>query len=131
MSTDKQLYIAVYVDDLLIFGTDIARLEDVQQKLRDRFKMTDLGDISHNLEMQVDHVVGERITLCQSTYLKKVLDRFKMTECKPASIPMDPGVANSLLPYDRNADKETIKLYQSAIGSFMWPDVHTRPDIPY
>ena len=128
---DKQLYIAVYVDDLLIFGSDIARLEDVQQKLRDRFKMTDLGDISHYLGMQVDHIVGERITLCQSTYLKKVLDRFKMTECKPASIPMDPGVANSLLPYDGNADKETIKWYQSAIGSLMWPAVHTRPDIAY
>ena len=30
VSMDKQLYIAVYVDDLLIFGSDIARLEDVQ-----------------------------------------------------------------------------------------------------
>ncbi len=60
-------------------------------------------------EKQVDYVVGERITLFPSTYVKEVLDRFKMTECKPASIPMDLGVANSLLPYNRNADKETIK----------------------
>ena len=44
---------------------------------------------------------------------------------------MNPGVANSLLPFDRNFDKETIKRYQSAIGSFMWPAVHTRPDIAY
>ncbi len=29
VSMDKQLYIAVYVDDLLIFGSDIARQEDV------------------------------------------------------------------------------------------------------
>ncbi len=29
---DKQLYMAVYVDNLLIFGSDIARLEDLQQK---------------------------------------------------------------------------------------------------
>ncbi len=60
--------------------------------------MTDLGDIFHYLGMQVNYVVGERIRLCQSTYLKKVLNRFRMTECKPASIAMDPGVANSLLP---------------------------------
>ena len=33
---------AVYVDDLLIFGLDVLRLEDVQQKLRDQFKMIDL-----------------------------------------------------------------------------------------
>ena len=131
ISKDKQLFIAVYVDDLLLFGADISRLEDIQQKLRDRFKMTDLGDISHYLGMEVDYVVGEKITLCQSTYLKKVLDRFKMTGCKPATVPMNPGVANSLLPYDGNADKATIKWYQSAIGSLMWPAVHTRPDIAY
>ncbi len=131
VSTGKQLYIAVYFDDLFLFGSGIARLEDVQQKLLDRFKMTDLGVIFRYLGIQVNHVVGERITLCQSTYLKKVLDRFKMTECKPASIPMDPEVANSLLPYDGNADKETIKWFESAIGSLMWPAVHTRPDIVY
>ena len=81
--------------------------------------MTDLGDISHYLGMQVDHVVSEKITLCQSTYLKKIFDRFKMTECKPAFIPIDPGVANSLLPYNGNANKETIKWDQLAIGSLI------------
>ncbi len=81
--------------------------------------------------MQVDHVVGKKIILCQSTYLKKVLDRFKMTECKPASIPMNPGVANFLLSYNRNADKATINWYQPAITSLMWPAVYTRLDIAY
>ena len=131
VSKDKQLYIAVYVDDLLIFGLDVLRLEDVQQKLQDRFKMTDLGDISHYLGMQVNHVIGKKITLRQNTYLKKILDYFKWTKCKPASIPMNPGVAKSLLPYDGNADKKTNKWYQSPIGSLMWPSVHIRPDIAY
>ena len=71
--------------------------------------MTDLEDISHYLGMQVNHIVGKKITLCQSTYLKKVLDHFKMTECKLALVPMNPRVANSLLPFNGNADKETIK----------------------
>ena len=44
---------------------------------------------------------------------------------------MDPGVTNSLLPYDDNADKETTKWYQLAIGSFLWPTIHTHPDIAY
>ena len=71
--------------------------------------MTDLGNIFNYQGMQFDHVVGETIALCQSTYLQKVLDRFKMTEYKPVSIPMDPGDANCLLPYNRNAEKKTIK----------------------
>ena len=64
MSANKQLFIAIYVDNLLIFGSDILCLEDVKQRLQDRFKMTDLKDISHYLEMQVNHVMGEKITLC-------------------------------------------------------------------
>lgn len=35
MSNNKQLFIAIYIDDLLIFGLNIACLEDVQQKLQD------------------------------------------------------------------------------------------------
>ncbi len=41
MSTDKQLYISVHFDRFFFFGTDVARLEDLQQRLRDQFKMTD------------------------------------------------------------------------------------------
>ncbi len=109
ISKDKQLFIFVYVDDLLLFDADISHVEDIQQKLHDRFKMTDLGDISNYLGMEVDYVVVEKITLCQSTYLQKVLDRFKMTGYKPAIVSINLRVANSLLLYNRNADKTTIK----------------------
>ena len=54
-----------------------------------------------------------------------------MTDCKPASISMSPGIANSLLSYKQQADRATIKWYQSVIGSLMWPAVYTRPDIAY
>lgn len=81
----------------------------MQEKLRDRFKMTDLRDVSHYLQIYFNHIISEKINLCQSTYLKKVLNRLKLTECKPASISIDPRVKNFLLPYDRNTDKETIK----------------------
>ena len=93
--------------------------------------MTDLGDVSHYLRMHVNHFVGKKIILCQNTYLRKVLDRFKMTDCKLASLLMNLRVANSLLLYNRNVDKKTIKWYQSAIGSLIWPAVHTCPDIAY
>ena len=44
---------------------------------------------------------------------------------------MNPKVANSLLLYDGNVDKETTKWYQLAIESLMWPTLYTRPDIAY
>lgn len=93
--------------------------------------MTDLGDVSHYLGMEVDVDVGKTITIRQTTYLTKVLGRFGMLDCRPSSVPMDPGVAGFLLPSDQIADKATVTWYQSAIGSLMWPAVHTRPDISY
>ena len=70
--------------------------------------MTDLVDVSHYLGIQVIYVVDEKITLCQSLYLKKVLNGLKITEYKPALVPMNLGVANLLLLFDGNADKEII-----------------------
>ncbi len=54
-----------------------------------------------------------------------------MTDCKPASIPINPCVANSLFSSKHQADRATIKWYQSAISLFMWPAVHTRLKTSY
>lgn len=131
VSQDRQLFLAIYVDDLLLFGSDESRLTEIQDQLSARFKMTNLGEISHYLGVEVDVEIGKKFSLRQTTYLRKILGRFQMTDYKPASIPMNAGVANSLLPSDTQADRATIKWYQSAIGSLLWPTVHTRPDISY
>ena len=89
------------MDDLLIFGSDDSRLIDIQDKLNARFRMTNLGEISHYLGMEVDVDVGKKIFLQQTIYLKKVLERFQMTDCKLTSVPMNPGIANSLLPFEK------------------------------
>ncbi len=131
ISSDKQLFWALYVDHLLILCLDISCLENPQQKLRDRFKMTNLGNNSCYFRMHFDQIVVEKITFCQSTSLKKLLDRFKMTGCKPTSIPMDTEIANCLLLHHVNAHKKTIKWYQSTIESLMWLVIHIRSDIAY
>ena len=133
VSTDKTVFIAVYVDDLLLFGAENEpRIDEVMQNLRDRFKMTDLGDVSHYLEMEVDANLREKtITLRQSTYLRKILERYGMGDCRPVKIPISPGVANSLTPHDSQADRNTITWYQSAVGALMWPAMHSRPDLAY
>lgn len=93
--------------------------------------MTNLGEISPYLDMEVDVEIGKKISLRQTTYLRKILERFQMSDCKPASVSMNPGVANSLIPSEQQPDKATIKWYRSAIGSLMWPAIQTRPDISY
>ena len=49
------MFIAVYMDNLLLFGVDIdTRIKDVIQNLRDKFQMTDLGDVSYYFRMEVN-----------------------------------------------------------------------------
>ena len=55
ISSDRSVFIGDYVDDLLLFGADgDPKVDEVMKYLSDRFKMTDLGDLSHYLGMEVD-----------------------------------------------------------------------------
>ena len=130
ISKDRSTYIAVYVDDLLLFGSDAAKLDEIQRQLSSRFKMTDLGQISHYLGMEVD-VDDGKVTIRQSTYIRKILERFDMANCNPVKTPMDAGLLTSLCLSQSNAPQARIAWYQSAMGSLMWPAMHTRPDIAF
>ncbi len=133
VSADKTIFIAVYVDHLLLFGADInLRIDDVMQNLRDRFQMTDLGDVSHYLGMKVDVNLGKKtITLRQSTYLKKILERYGMSDYRPAKIPISPEVSNSLIAYQSQAEKSIVARYKIAVGASMWLVIHSRSDLAY
>ncbi len=132
VSEDKKMFIAVYVDDLLIIGADMDRIEKVKVELSSTFKMTDLGAASHYLGMGIYRDRGNRtITLLQTTYLEKVLDKFGMKDCAPAATPMEASVPNSILPSTEQADEDTIYWYGASIGSLMYAMVTTRPDIAF
>lgn len=108
---DQQLFFAVYMDNLLIFASDKFCLTDIQDQLSAWFKITNLGEISHYLGMEIDVEVGTKISLRQTTYLMKMLQRFQMSACKSLSVSMNLGVANSLFSLEQQADRATIKWY--------------------
>jgi hypothetical protein len=110
ISPETGVILAVYVDDLLIFGSDIKDIRCIQNELSSRFQMTDLRELSHYLGMEIT-ISSDRdvITLRQRTYMKKILTQFGMIGCNPVSTPMKAGVANSLMPADKMADPLTIK----------------------
>ena len=107
VSQDRKLFLGLYVDDSLLFASDESCFTNIQDQFSARFKMTNLGEISHYLGMEVDVKTG-KILLRQTTYLKKILGRFQMIDCKPSSIPMNLGVANFLSFSEHQADRATI-----------------------
>ncbi len=131
VSHDQQLFPTIYVDNLLFFDSDDSRFTDIRDQLNTRFKITNLGEISHYFGIEVDGEVGKEISLQKTIYLRKILEHFQIADNKPASIPRNLGVANSLFSSNHQANKATIKCYQSAVGSLICLSLHTQPDISY
>lgn len=105
-------------------------IQNIQKQLRGHFKISSLGELSHQLGMEADVKTGG-ISLQQTTYIKKILQQFQMTNCKSSSISMNLGVANSLCSFYFPADRPTINFYQSAIHSVIQPAVNSQPDISH
>jgi hypothetical protein len=80
-----------YVDDILIFGTNVDAINDVKSFVSKSFDMKDLGEANMILNNKMIKVDGG-IILSQSHYVKKVLKRFGFFDCKPSPTPYGPIV---------------------------------------
>lgn len=120
----KNIYIVLYVDDLLIATKDINTLTNFKSHLMQSFKMTDLQEIKFFLGIQIKRT-KDKLTLDQSTYLKNVLNKFSMSDCVPIKSP---------LPSKLNYKALNSEVYYNApsrnlIGCLMYAMLCTRPDI--
>ena len=80
--------LTLYVDDVLLLGKDRKVLERIKRKLMGRFSMTNMGDVSLVLGMEVtrDHTKGT-VTITQENYVKSLLERYGMGNCNLAHTP--------------------------------------------
>lgn len=80
----------MYVDDLLILGTDLKNVENLKSILSENFHMKDLGIVSQYLAIKVKQNLDLKITeLSQIDYLENVLKKYGMQDCKSISTPKD------------------------------------------
>ena len=97
--------------------------------------MKDLGEAAYILGIKIYRDRSRRlIGLSQSTYIDKVLKRFRMESSKKGLLPMSHGVVlcKSQCPKttDEQVEMSTVP-YASAIGSVMYAMICTRPDVSY
>ena len=72
--------------------------------------------------------------LSQETYIKKILERFQMQNCKPINTPIAKGESLSfeMTPKIPNEWKPMARVpYSSAVDSLMYAMMSTRPDISF
>ncbi|GKF39400.1 zinc finger, CCHC-type containing protein, partial [Tanacetum coccineum] len=125
-SSGKGVIICLYVDDMLIFGTDQYQVDKNKKFLSSRFSMKDMGEADVILGIKIKHE-NKGIVITQSHYIEKILNNFNREDCSLVSTPMDP--VEKLKP---NAGKPVDQLeYSRAIGCLMYAMTSTRPDIAY
>jgi hypothetical protein len=85
---DDVLIISLYVDDLLVTGSNTEQVEKFKQNMIQVFEMTDLGFMSFFLGMEIIQS-KEEIFICQKKYSRKILKKFHMENCKSTATPMN------------------------------------------
>ena len=76
------------MDDVLLLDANKQSLDKLKKQLMDRFEMTDIGDVSRLLGMNVTRDREEgTITINQKNYTEDMVQRYGMRGCNPAYTP--------------------------------------------
>ena len=81
----------LYIDDILIFGTDIDVINEAKSFLSQNFDMKDLGeaDVILNIKLIKNE---DGITPMKSHFVENVLSCFGYNDSKPSPTPYDPSL---------------------------------------
>jgi hypothetical protein len=129
MYTDSHVVkVIVFVDDILIACNSCSILNDVKARLNHRFKMKDLGEVNWFLGMEIERK-DDCISINQTAYLKKLLEKHGMDNCKPVPTPCcEKQIFEA--EDDEPADV-SLDTYRSIVGSLVYAVTCTRPDLCY
>ncbi|KAL6328283.1 hypothetical protein AAG906_034426 [Vitis piasezkii] len=132
---DDFVILLLYVDDILIVGKNVSRIDNLKKQLSKSFAMKDLGPVKRILGIRIERDrASKKLCMLQEQYIEKVLARFNMSKAKVVSSPLASHFKLSSR-HSPSTDKEKEDMrrvpYASAVGSLMYAMVCTRPDIAY
>nr|GEV05668.1 zinc finger, CCHC-type [Tanacetum cinerariifolium] len=118
--------ICLYVDDMLMFGTDQDQVDKTKEFLSSNFSMKNMGEADVILGIRIKRE-DKGITITQSHYIEKILKKFKCDDCCPVTIPLDLTIKR--MP---NTGRTVDQLeYSRSIGCLMYAMTSKRPYIAY
>ncbi|CAA7040477.1 unnamed protein product [Microthlaspi erraticum] len=124
LKNGSEIYVLVYVDDLIIGGNDSNGINRFKDYLSECFHMKDLGSLKFVLGIEVARR-PEGIFLCQRKYTLDIISEAGLLGCKPVAFPMvqQHGFALSKSPLLANPEQ-----YGRLVGRLI---VVTRPNLTY
>ncbi|GJY26243.1 zinc finger, CCHC-type containing protein [Tanacetum coccineum] len=125
-ASGKGVIICLYVNDMLIFGTDQVQVDLTKEFLSSRFSMKDIGEAYVILGIRIKHE-SNCLAISQSHYIEKFLKKFNYSNCTPVSTPLD--TCEKLMP-NRGLAVSQLE-YSRVIGCLMYAMTCIRPDIAF
>ncbi len=119
-----QVFLALYVDDLLILSEDINYINNVKTFLNNEFDMTNFGEIELCLGIQVIRKRATKtINLGQRNYIENIFKFFGTKKCRPISTPLDISSrlckSNEPMIVEKSKEMEGMP-YREMIGCLMY-----------
>lgn len=118
------MVLLLYVDDILLTGSDEKLLQALVNKLSTRFSMKDMGRPSYFLGIEMD-TLEDGIFLHQQAYIKEILHVAAMSDCNPMPTPLPQRIES----VDDTLFSEPT-YFRSLAGKLQYLTI-TRPDIQY
>nr|GEW13524.1 putative ribonuclease H-like domain-containing protein [Tanacetum cinerariifolium] len=118
------LLVQIYVDDIIFGATNKDLCKSFEKLMKDKFQMSSMGELTFFLGLQVKQK-KDGIFISQDKYIPEILRKFRLTEGKSASTPID---TEKPLLKDPDSEDVDVYTYRSMIGSLMYL-TSSRPDI--
>ncbi|KAJ9683174.1 hypothetical protein PVL29_018954 [Vitis rotundifolia] len=125
-SLGQSIYLVVYVDDIVITGSDQDGIQKLKQHLFTHFQTKDLGKLKYFLGIEIAQS-SSGVVLSQRKYALDILEETGMLDCKPVDTPMDPNV--KLVPGQGEPLGDPGR-YRRLVGKLNYLTI-TRPDISF
>eukprot|EP00253_Pinus_taeda_P009653 PITA_09653 len=130
---DDVIYLVLYVDDMLLVGSDKEIIQDLKTHLSPKFDMKYLGAANYILGMEIKRGQTKRkLWLNQRKYVETILQRFNMHDSKPVKvlIPVRVKLSAKQCPKTQEEEEDMPYVpYASAASYLMYAMVCTKPYI--
>jgi len=120
------IIICLYVDDIIYTSSSIFLVDELKSQMMNEFELSDMGLLHYFLGLEV-YQTEDGIFISQRKYASDLFNKFGMSNCKPATTPMN---LNEKLQQEDGEEKAYAKRFKSLVGGLIYL-THTRPDIAF